>query len=56
MKIDGLIPLKSSIDQAMDFLYFMRIPISFISLSPVNSIAIITGLDISAPKKTYFKC
>ena len=56
MKIDGLIPLKSSIDQAMAFLYFIRIPISFRSLSSVKSAAITTGFDLSTPKKAYFRC
>ena len=36
--------------------YFMRIFISFSSLSSIKSSAIITGLDFSAPKKAYFKC
>ena len=56
MQIDGLIPFKSSIDQVMDFLYFMIIPISFYSLSLVKSVAIITSFDLSTPKKAYFRC
>ena len=56
MQIVGLIPLKYSIYQAITSLYFLRIPINFCSLSYVKSAAIITGLDLSAPKKAYFKC
>ena len=44
MQIDGLVPFKSSIDQAIASLYFLRISISFFSLSSVKSVAIITGL------------
>ena len=55
MKIDGLIPFKSSTDQAMVSLYFMRISISFHSLSSGKSAAIITSFDLSTPKKAYFK-
>ena len=55
MKIDGLIPFKSSIDQAISSLCFLRMSISFYSLSSVKSAAIITGSDFSAPKKTHFK-
>ena len=54
MQIDGLVPFKSSTDQAIASLYFLRISISFFSLSSVKSVAIITGFDLSAPKKTYF--
>ena len=56
MQIDGLIPFKSSTDQAMAFLYFLRIPISFCSLSYIKSVAIITGFDLSIPKKAYLSC
>ena len=55
MQIDGLIPFKTSIDQAIASLYFLRISISFYSLSYVKSTTIIIGFDISAPKKTYFR-
>ena len=51
MQIEGLIHFKSSTEQAIASLYFLRIFISFSSLSSVNSIAIITGLDFLAPKK-----
>ena len=56
MQIDGLIPFKSSTDQAMASLCFLRISISFYSLSSVKSIAIIIGFYLSAPKKAYFRC
>ena len=56
MQIEGLIPFKSSIDQAMASLYFLRILISFYSFSTVKSAAMITSCALSAPKKTYFKC
>ena len=56
MKIAGLILVKSSTDQAMAFLYIMRILISFCSFSYVKSATIIIGYALSAPKKGYFKC
>ena len=56
MQIEGLVPFKSSIDQAMTSLYFMRTPVSFYSFSTVKSVAMITGYDLSAPKKAYFRC
>ena len=56
MQIEGLIPFKSSTDQAMTSIYFMRIPISFCSLSTVKLAAMITGYALSAPKKAYFRC
>ena len=56
MQIDGVIPFKSSTEQAMASLCFLRISISFYSLSYVKSVAIITSFDLSAPKKAYFKC
>ena len=55
MKIEGLIPLKSSTDQAMASLYFMRIFNSFNSFYSVKSAAIITSYALSALKKAYFK-
>ena len=48
--------LQPSIDQAIASLYFLRIFISFNSLSYVNSTAIIIDLDFSASNKAYFKC
>ena len=56
MHIEGLIPFKSSTDQAMASLYFLRILSSFCSFSTIKSAAIITGCDFSAPKKENFKC
>ena len=55
MQIEGLIPFKSPTDQTIASPFFLRIFISFRSLSFVKSAAIITGLDFSAPKKAYFK-
>ena len=56
MQIGGLIPFKSSIDQAMASLYFMRIPISFCSFSTVKSVAMITACALLALKKAYLQC
>ena len=56
MQIEGLIHFKPSTDQAIVSLYFMRIFISFSSLSFVKFAAIIIGLDFSTLKKAYFKC
>ena len=39
MQIDGLIPFKSSTDQAMASLYFLRILINFCSLFSIKSAA-----------------
>ena len=51
MKTIGLIPFKSSIDQAMASLCFLRILISFCYFSFFKSAAIIIGCAFSAPKK-----
>ena len=56
MQIVVLIPFKSSTDQAMASLCYLRISISFNSLSSVKPAAIITGFDLSTPKKAYFRC
>ena len=56
MQIVGLIPFKSPTDQAMASLCYLRISISFYSLLYVKSTAIITGFDLSTPKKAYFRC
>ena len=56
MQIEGLIPFKSSTDQAMTYLYFLRILISFYSFSTIKSVVMITGFSLSAPKKEYFRC
>ena len=53
---EGLVPLKSSIDQAIASLYFLRISSSFCSSSSVNPAEMMTGLDCSVYKKAYFKC
>ena len=56
MQIEGLIPFKSSTDQAMASLYFMRILISLYSFSIVKSATMITCFAFSAPKKAYLRC
>ena len=56
MKIEGLVPFKSSTDQAIASLYFLRITSSFYSSSSVNAADIITGFAFSGHKKAYFKC
>ena len=43
MQIEGLIPFKSSTDQAMTSLYFMRIPINLCFFSTIKLAAMITG-------------
>ena len=54
MQIEGLIPFKSSTDQAIASLYFLRISNSFCSLSSINAADIITGFSFFGPKKAYF--
>ena len=54
--IEGLIPFKSYIDQAMAPLYFLRMSSSFCSLCFVKSADMITGLDFPASRKAYFRC
>ena len=56
MHIEGLIPFKSSTDQAIASLYFLRISISFNSFSSVKSANMITSFYFSAPKKANFRC
>ena len=56
MHIEGLIPFKSSIDQAITSLYFPRVSNSFCSSSLVSQVEIITGFPFSGRKKAYFKC
>ena len=56
MQIEGLIPFKSSIDQAMASLYFLRILISLCSFSTIKLDAMITGCALLAPKNAFFKC
>ena len=55
MQIEGLNPFKSSIDQAIASLYFLRISSSFCSSSSVNVAEITTGFAFSSSKKAYFK-
>ena len=56
MQIEGPIPFKSSTDQAMASLYFLRTLISFYSFYSVMSVAMITCCAPSDPKKVYFRC
>ena len=56
MQIEGLVPFKSSIDQAMASLYFLRIHSSFCSFSFVKLADMITGFYFYDPKKAYFRC
>ena len=56
MQIDGLILLKSSIDQAIASLCFLRISTTSFFFSIVKSATMIVGLDFSSPGKAYFKC
>ena len=56
MKIEGLIPFKSSIDQEIASLYLMRISNSLCSSSSFNAANIITCFAFSGSKKAYFKC
>ena len=56
MQTEGLIPFKSSIDQVIASLYFLRISNSFCSSSLVNATEIITGFAFSGSKKAYFNC
>ena len=55
-EIKGLILFKSSTDQAIAPLYFLRIFSSFCSSSSFNVNDKITGLAFSCSKKAYFKC
>ena len=54
MQIKGLIPFKSSIDQAIASFYFLRISNNLCSSSSVNEAKIITGFSFSSSKKAYF--
>ena len=56
MQIEGLIHFKSSIDQAIASLQFLRISNSFCSSCSVNAADIIIGFSFSGSKKAYFKC
>ena len=54
MQMEGLIPFKSSIDQAIASLYFLIVSSSFCSSDSVNTTEIITGFALSGSKKAYF--
>ena len=56
MHIEGPIPFKSSTNQTISSLYFLRISISFCSFSFVKSTYMITSFDFSTLKKAYFRC
>ena len=56
MKMEGLIPFNSSTDQAIAFLYFLRIYSPFCSSSLFNAANIITSFAFVGSKKAYFKC
>ena len=56
MQIEGHIPFKSSIDQAIASLYFLKISNSFCSSSSVNAVEIKTSFAFSGSKKAYFNC
>ena len=45
MQIDGLIPFKSSTDQAIASSCFLRISTTYFTFSVVKSAAMIIGLD-----------
>ena len=55
MQIEGLIPLRSSIDQAIALLYFLRIFNRCCSSFIVNVADIINGFAFSGSKKAYFR-
>ena len=55
-QIDGLIPFKSSTDQPMASLCFLKIYTTFFSFSVVKFAAIITSLNFSSPRNTNFRC
>ena len=56
MQIKGLISFKSSIEQAIASLYFLRISNSFCSSCSVNAAEIIRSFAFYGSKKAYFKC
>ena len=56
MHIEGLILFKSSIDQAIASLYFLRVSNNFCSSSSVNVAEIITDFSFFGSEKAYFKC
>ena len=56
IQINGLIPFKSSIDQAMASLCFLRISTTFFFFSTVKFATKISGFDYFSPRNTNFKC
>ena len=54
MQMERLIPFKSSIDQAIASLYFLRVSSSLCSSDSVNAAEIIIGFALSCSKKAYF--
>ena len=54
MQMEGLIPFKSSINQTIASLYFLRVSSSLCSSDSVNAVEIITGFALSGSKKAYF--
>ena len=52
--MEGLIPFKSSIEQAIASLYFLRVPSSFYFSDSINAVEIITGFALSSSNKAYF--
>ena len=56
MQIEGLIPFKSSTNQEIASLYFLRISSIFYSPSSFNAFDIIIGFAFTSPRKAYFKC
>ena len=51
IQIEGPIPFRSSIDQAIAFLYFLRISSSFCSSSSVNPAEMMTGFAFLVVRK-----
>ena len=56
MQIEGLSLFKSSIDQAMASLYFLRTLINLWSFSIVKLATMIVGCALLAHKKAYLRC
>ena len=54
MQMEGLIPFKSSIDQATASLYFLRVSSSFCFSDSINAVEIIIGFALFCSKKAYF--
>ena len=54
MHMEGLIPFKSSIDQEIVSLYFLRVSRGLCSSDSIKATKIITGFALSSSKKAYF--